>query len=112
MVTLGFACWMFLDAVWTFVGLLLVTSASYVTISREEYFAPVPWKQVLWMFVFLAAIVGAFIALNAVLPERISKRDSSWLNPYILVPIWVVAVGAMWWNWRRSRRQTMANPGD
>jgi hypothetical protein len=112
MVTLGFACWMFLDTVWTFVGILLVTGASCIMISREEYLAPVPWKQVLWMLVWLAAVVGVLVALNALLPESISKRGSdstSWRNADILVPMWAVAIGAMWWSWRRSRRQIMEN---
>jgi hypothetical protein len=106
---------MFADTVWTFVGLLLVTGASYVTISRDEYLSPVPWKQVMWMFVGLAAIVGVLVALKTFLPESIIRRGSdstSWRNADILLPMWVLTVGAMYWHWRRLARkqQTVTRP--
>jgi hypothetical protein len=49
-VTLGFAC-LLLDRMWLFAGMLCLSASSWVLISREQYLAPVPRKQVVWILV-------------------------------------------------------------
>jgi hypothetical protein len=105
-VTLGFACWLFLDPVWTFVGVLLLGAASWVLISRKEWLAPVPRKQVIWIFVYIGLVVLVIIGLNlwwSGLKERGSDLEKWARSPAIVIPFWALVVGLKFLLWKRCR---------
>ena len=105
-VTLGFACWLFLDPVWAFVSILLFAAAGWVLISRREWLTPVPPKQVVWIFLSLGVVALAFVGQNLWWPGlkgRGSDLEKWARNPAIVIPFWALVVGLKFVLWRRCR---------
>src|SRR5688572_26997332 len=105
-VTLGFACWLFLDPVWTFLSFLLLGAASWVLISRKEWLTPVPRKQAIWIFLGIGALFLAILGQKLWWPglqERGSGFEKWVRNPAIVIPLWAFIVGLKFLLWRRCR---------
>ena len=105
-VTLGFACWLFLDRMWVFAGMLFMCGAAWVLISREEYLRPIPRKQVLWIFLGIGVFVALLVGQNLWWPglkERGPDLEKWVRNPAIVIPFWALVVGLKFLLWQRCR---------
>ena len=105
-VTLGFACWLFLDRVWNFVGMLFFGGACWVLISREEYLTPLPRKHVLWIFLGIGMFVVLLVGQNLWWPGLKGRGTDleKWVrNPAIVIPFWALVVGLKFLLWKRCR---------
>ena len=101
-VTLGFACWLFLDPAWTFLGMLLFGGAFWVLISRQEYLAPVPRKQVIWIFLGIGLVALAIVGQKLWWPG-LNNLEKWARNPAIVIPFWALVVGLKFLLWQRCR---------
>lgn len=92
--------------------MLLFCGSSWVVISREEYVAPVPRKQAIWIFLGIGVLMLAIIGQNLWWPglKEGGREWETWArNPAIIVPIWALMVSVMFVHWRRSRRTPVQN---
>ena len=105
-VTLGFAWWLLLHPVWSFVSILFFAAAGWVLISRKEWLAPVPRKQAIWIFVCVGLVVLVIVGLNLWWPglkEGGTDLEKWARNPAIVIPFWALVIGLKFVLWKRCR---------
>ena len=103
-VTLGFVCWLFLDPVWTFLGMLFFFGAFSVLVSRKEWLAPASRNQVVGIFLSIGVVALAIVGQKLWWPGLNERGLENWVrNPVIVIPFWGLLVGLKFLLWKRCR---------